>query len=117
MKPLCLAPFTAVLIDPDKGIRPCCSYLGSVGNLLETGIQEILNGASWKSIEAQLEQQQVPEGCRICMERERLSGFSYREWYETTQNGLTFLEIKENDASMQRNIEAFIPELVQELKK
>ena len=47
-KVLCTAPLTSILIDTNKGIRPCCYYEGDfLGNIKEQTIKEIMKNEKW----------------------------------------------------------------------
>ena len=46
---LCQAPLTAVLIDTNKGVRPCCVYDNEYfGNIKEQTISSIIKGDKWQ---------------------------------------------------------------------
>lgn len=100
--PFCTAFHTSVVVDPDKGVRPCCTFDGHLGNLKQTSLADVLAGESWKAVLADVEGGKVPEGCAKCMERERLTGWSVRTMYMkearsirdgSWRKGLTELEI------------------------
>ena len=103
--PLCTAAHTALLIDVDKGVRPCCTYLGehipgkpSVGNLQTEPLPEILQGEAWQGVRSQLEDGQVPPGCVKCLEREAQTGHGERVKMERLRSpnwrrGITYLEL------------------------
>jgi sulfatase maturation enzyme AslB (radical SAM superfamily) len=74
MKALCTAPFTAVLIDTNKGVRPCCVYEKYIGNLKTENIVSIINSNEWKQIKQQMLDNEWPNLCLSCKEREELSG-------------------------------------------
>jgi hypothetical protein len=40
--PYCTAPFTSAVVDPDKGVRPCCTFDGRLGNLQTARLADIL---------------------------------------------------------------------------
>jgi arsenate reductase-like glutaredoxin family protein len=43
-KPLCSAPFSSLMIDTNKGVKPCCNWSGKFwGNLKDNTIEEIKN--------------------------------------------------------------------------
>lgn len=100
--PFCTAFHTSLVVDPDKGVRPCCSFEGHLGNLADNSLAEVLSGPVWKSAVAEVEAGGVPEGCRKCMEREQKTGWSVRTMYMkearsirdgSWSKGLTELEI------------------------
>ena len=60
-----MAPFNALLIDPDKGVRPCCRYFPPVGHHVpdsvsigrldaSTSLTSIREGAAWREVADQL---------------------------------------------------------------
>jgi len=99
--PFCTAPFTAFLVDPDKGVRPCCDFEGHLGNIREQPLSEILGSPGWKKVRDQVSRDQLPDGCVGCYKREKATGWSVRQDYLTrraTKNGqwkkgLTEIEI------------------------
>lgn len=99
--PFCTAPFTSVLIDPNKGVRPCCSFEGHLGNLQHQTLAEIINGDTWNAVKEEMNKGQIPNGCVDCFKREQTTGWSVRTLYMeaeatkdgTWQNGITELEI------------------------
>jgi uncharacterized Fe-S cluster-containing radical SAM superfamily protein len=108
-RPLCSAAHTAVLIDVDKGIRPCCAYEGnhlpnspSVARLGERRLADILATPPWTTVRDQLAAGQVPKGCVACLERERVGGWSQRLVLEKRrsphwQRGITYLELSSSN--------------------
>jgi Radical SAM superfamily/4Fe-4S single cluster domain len=105
-RPLCVAPSTALLIDPDKSVRPCCRYFPPMGKHLagsvgigridaETTVAAVRESAAWRDVADQLADQQMPEGCRDCLTQERETGLAGSREYddEDWQKGITFLEI------------------------
>lgn len=74
MKALCPAPFTAILVDTNKGVRPCCVYEKYVGNLKTESIVSITSSDEWKQIKQQMLSNEWPTLCLSCKEREDLSG-------------------------------------------
>lgn len=105
MKPHCVAPWTALLVDPDKSVRPCCSYTDwgrhvpnshGLGVLSDsTTLQDIASGEAWRGVQREFEEGKIPEGCRICIQRETETGFGLRHDYDrpTWNQGLTYLEL------------------------
>jgi hypothetical protein len=105
MEPLCIAARSALLIDPDKSVRPCCQY-GRFGMHIprsmgiarldgKTTIQEIEASAAWQHVVSELDANRVPEGCTDCIKRERETGRSLRKnlYHKDWAKGLTYLEI------------------------
>lgn len=82
---LCHAPLTAVLVDTNKGVRPCCVYNGKyIGNIKEQSISSIIKSDEWKALKQKMYDNVWPVGCLPCKERENVSGWSVRKLF---QNG------------------------------
>lgn len=80
--PLCTAPFTSVVIDTHKGIRPCCSWDDLYfGNLRSESLSAILAGARWAQVKEDHLRGAWPQGCINCREREEQTGWSLRQSY------------------------------------
>src|SRR5262249_16908353 len=77
-KTFCTAPFTSFVIDPDKGVRPCCSFDGYQGNLRQNLLTDILGGDQWRAIQRQVSEGKMPDGCANCYAREKATGWSVR---------------------------------------
>ena len=105
-RPLCVAPSTALLIDPDKTVRPCCRYFPPIGAHVpgsfgigrideHTTVADVRDGAAWREVAGQLAAHEMPAGCRDCLQQERDSGLAGSREYddEDWQQGITFLEI------------------------
>lgn len=106
--PLCLAPFTGFLVDPNKGVRPCCAWEGNYfGNLKNTPIKEIIEGTEWEELKRKFINQQWPEECLTCKNREeKTGGRSVRRVYfetnknfelEGLENKITFIELNSSN--------------------
>jgi radical SAM protein with 4Fe4S-binding SPASM domain len=84
-KVLCQAPLTAVLVDTNKGVRPCCVYDNNyIGNIKEQTISSIIKSEEWQKLKQNMYDNVWPDPCLPCKERERVSGWSVRELF---QNG------------------------------
>ncbi len=100
--PFCTAPFTSVVVDPNKGVRPCCTFQGHLGNLEDESLRGILTGKAWKALQEDVNTGVWPEGCVNCLEREAATGWSVRTMYMqearsihdgSWRKGLTELEV------------------------
>ena len=102
---LCTAPLTSVLIDTNKGVRPCCYYdtrdAGFLGNLKENKIIDIFSNDEYKKLKQQMYNKEWATGCMSCKELEMEAGSSLRKDFynnESTdlqgweQEKLTYLE-------------------------
>lgn len=75
----CTAPFTAILVDTNKGVRPCCVFEHYIGNIKQESIVNIINGDEWKTLKQDMKDNKWPKSCLSCKEREELSnGWSVR---------------------------------------
>lgn len=76
---LCKAPFTSIVIEPDKAVRPCCIWNEKpFGNLNNNTIEEILNSDFVKEVQQDMVNNVWHEGCLQCKEREDVTGTSVR---------------------------------------
>jgi MoaA/NifB/PqqE/SkfB family radical SAM enzyme len=102
--PLCAAPFISVLIDTNKGVRPCCTFAGPhPGNLRDQTIDEVRASEGWQNSKRLLSRKEWPQPCLNCKEREAETGFSLRQGFLGDGQGhpvegwregkITFLEI------------------------
>src|SRR5215471_18428380 len=104
-KTFCTAPFTSFVIDPDKGVRPCCTFEGHQGNLSQDQLTDILNGDQWQAIQKQISEGKMPGGCANCYAREKATGWSVRTssfdpklaGNDHWQKGLTQIEINSSN--------------------
>lgn len=79
---LCTAPLASLLIDTNKGVRPCCYFQGKfLGNLKEQPITEILSNDRWKKLKQQMYDKEWPTECMACKSVEDNTGFSLRKAY------------------------------------
>lgn len=76
--PFCTALHTSFCVDPDKTVRPCCTFEGVMGNLNESSLEEIRGSALWADVKAQIVRGETPTGCASCYKREKATGWSVR---------------------------------------
>jgi len=104
-KTFCTAPFTSFVIDPDKGVRPCCTFAGHQGNIGQDQLTDILSGDQWQSIQRQVSEGKMPDGCANCYSREKATGWSVRTSSfdprltrkDNWEKGLTQIEINSSN--------------------
>lgn len=79
-QPLCIAPWTNILIDTNKGVKPCCAYMDDhLGNIKETNISDIVSGEKWADLKNKLLNQEWTKGCyKGCKSQEDKHGWSPR---------------------------------------
>ena len=92
---ICTAPFSSVLIDINKNIKPCNQYAeGPImrdsqeeftrdefvpGNLNDSTLRDVLNNDQYKELRENMHDGIVPKGCEWCLQREKETGFSQRQ--------------------------------------
>jgi len=99
--PYCTAPFTSAVVDPDKGVRPCCVFGERLGHLQTQRLADILSGPAWKEVQRAVAADELPPGCVKCYEREKATGWSVRHSFLEARatatgqwrDGLTELEL------------------------
>jgi radical SAM protein with 4Fe4S-binding SPASM domain len=105
-EPLCTAPFTAFLVDPNKNVKPCCNWCGlPLGNIERSTFQEIKDDSPWRKMVADLKNHIWPQGCLACKYREELTGWSVRSQFvrggtffnEQWNDGITYLEFNDSN--------------------
>ncbi len=82
MKPLCLAPWTSIDIDPSALIRPCCKYVPTNPERMyvtENTIQDYKNSKFLQDIKHTMLQNEWPTGCIRCKTEEDSGIKSKRE--------------------------------------
>ena len=78
----CTAPLNSILIDTNKGVRPCCYYqAGFLGNIKEHTISEIISNNAWTKLKQQMRDNEWPDGCLLCKSNEESFGTSLRQVY------------------------------------
>jgi radical SAM protein with 4Fe4S-binding SPASM domain len=88
--PLCLAPFSNLLIDTDKKVLPCTAFdnrLDSFGNIKTEDLSEIVNNKSWEILREDMFNGEFHKGCTNCNQREKSTGWSLKSMYQNDNNG------------------------------
>ena len=106
---ICTAPFSSVLIDINKNIKPCNQYAEGPlrnskkeyirdefipGNLKQSTLRDVLNNDRYTKLKKDMHEGVIPRGCEWCLQREKETGFSQRqafmppgaETYSTNKN-------------------------------
>lgn len=92
---ICTAPFSSVLIDINKNIKPCNQYAEGPdmrstvgdhnrdeyipGNLKQSILRDVLNSDRYTKLKKDMHDGVVPKGCEWCLQREKETGFSQRQ--------------------------------------
>lgn len=89
-KPLCLAPFSNLVIDVDKKVFPCSSFdnrLKGFGNIKTENISTIVNNSNWNILRENLADGQFHKGCENCNAREKDTGWTLKNMYQDNDQG------------------------------
>jgi len=102
---LCTAPFTALMVTPERTLRPCCKFLGDLGDLNKQTIKEILASNAVKDLQNDMSANKWATSCRDCKATETISARSVRHsyllggynYFSNWQDGITVLEISSSN--------------------
>ncbi len=102
---LCAAPFTALMVTPERTLRPCCKFLGDLGDLNKQTIKEILASNAVKDLQNDMSANKWATSCRDCKATETISARSVRHsylsggynYFSNWQDGITVLEISSSN--------------------
>jgi len=80
MKPLCVAPFVAALVDVTRNVRPCCVWSPNhyLGDLKEKTLIQILEDKPYQTAKEAMFGKELPPECQGCTDREESTGWSQR---------------------------------------
>lgn len=91
---ICTAPFSSILIDINKNIKPCNQYAEGPlrdenqdftrdeyvpGNLKQSTLRDVLNNDRYTKLKKDMHDGVIPKGCEWCLQREKETGFSQRQ--------------------------------------
>jgi len=88
--PVCLAPFSSIVIDTTKKIFPCSAFdnrLEGFGNITTENISTIINNNSWNTLREELADGKLHKGCENCSHRERDTGWTLKNMYQDNGQG------------------------------
>jgi len=74
----CSAPWTSLNIDQTGRVSPCFHARGTVGNIKETTIQEVIHGPALTDMRAHMARGEWYKGCDWCKQLEETTGASGR---------------------------------------
>ena len=74
----CSAPWTSLNIDQTGRVSPCFHARGSVGNIKETSIQEVIHGPALTDMREHMTRGEWHAGCSWCKQLEETTGASGR---------------------------------------
>lgn len=90
---LCTAPLTALIVDTNKGVRPCCVYDDAyLGSLKTEHIVNIINGKEWQDLKQKMYNKELPKACVPCKEREDKTGWGLRHLFNQIGNNFFNVE-------------------------
>lgn len=69
----CPLPFRHVFIEP-RGVKPCCSYT----NMFSGTVEQWLSSSELNDLQRSMRENQIPNGCKYCIEGEQRDGTSTR---------------------------------------
>jgi len=97
----CYAPWTNLHINPQGDYKLCCAGQVSLGDLRKTSINDVLNSPKITKIKQSIIENQYHRNCEICVNQEKHSDSSERDWYnDIAQNQPIELE-NVNDTHLQ----------------
>ena len=88
----CPAPWTSLNIDQTGRVSPCFHARGSVGNIKETTIQEIIHGPVLTDVREHMASGKWHTGCSWCKQLEETTGVSGRTVRRASAETLTAIE-------------------------
>jgi len=93
MKPLCVAPFVAALVDVTRNVRPCCVWSPNhyLGDLKEKTLIQILEDKPYQTAKEAMFDQKLPVECKGCADREESTGWSQR--FQFQSDGDTYYKL------------------------
>ena len=100
---LCTAPFTALMFTPERTVRPCCKFIGELGDLNKKTIKEILASNTVKNLQKDMYAHIWPKACEECKISEERYGNSVRLRMGTNRHdkqgcvNITYLEISSSN--------------------
>jgi radical SAM protein with 4Fe4S-binding SPASM domain len=79
--PYCIQPFSTVYLKSDGSVKPCCFHADYdfLGNVREKPLLEIWNGSAFQEFRRMIAGNQVPGGCRHCIENNLMLMQDYSE--------------------------------------
>ena len=77
-KSFCMAPWTTIYAQPDKGVRLCCSADGNIGSLNENTLKELWNSEEMKESRLAMLNGERVKACHRCYEQEKSGIDSFR---------------------------------------
>jgi len=88
----CPAPWTSLNIDQTGRVSPCFHCRGTVGNIKETTIQEVIHGPALTDMREHMTRGEWYPGCSWCKELEETTGVSGRTVRNASAETLTAIE-------------------------
>jgi MoaA/NifB/PqqE/SkfB family radical SAM enzyme len=78
----CKAPWTALFVHPNGGVKSCCAGEWDWGNLKENTVEEILQDPKIVKLKQDILDGVPNDFCKICARGEEMSGSSQRSYFD-----------------------------------
>lgn len=78
-KIFCMLPWTAINIEPDSRVRPCCYFKSSLGDSSADSLETIWNSSGRKQVRTKMLAGQPVEACNQCYQQESMGRDSLRQ--------------------------------------
>jgi len=88
--PICLAPFSSIVVDTTKKIFPCSAFdnrLDGFGNIKTENISTIVNNDGWNILREELADGKIHKGCDGCNQRGKDTGWTLKDMYQDNAQG------------------------------
>jgi radical SAM protein with 4Fe4S-binding SPASM domain len=88
--PICLAPFSSIVIDTTKKVFPCSAFdnrLDGFGNIKTENISTIVNNNNWNILREDLADGKIHKGCEGCNQRGKDTGWTLKDMYQDNAQG------------------------------
>jgi MoaA/NifB/PqqE/SkfB family radical SAM enzyme len=84
LKYFCMAPWVHLYTTSRGHVLPCCKNRVALGNLLKgDSVSSCWNSRGLKNMRVEMIQGKPVQSCSDCYSKEKLLGYSYRNWFNT----------------------------------
>jgi MoaA/NifB/PqqE/SkfB family radical SAM enzyme len=84
LKYFCMAPWVHLYTTSRGHVLPCCKNRVALGNLLKgDSVSSCWNSGGLKNMRVEMIQGKPVQSCSDCYSKEKLLGYSYRNWFNT----------------------------------
>jgi len=81
----CALPFSALTVDPNNSVSPCCKYANSVGSVTDSGLLDIFNNSAMQHLREDIKKGIMHTNCNVCWNVESSGGTSHRNHHNIKQ--------------------------------